>query len=92
LKAAPHRVPVPATGVAVEVIEEECLAYHPEHPRVFYLNASAALIWGLCDGVRPTDEICRMIQEGYPDAPENLPDEVLATLSQLEEYGLVAFK
>jgi hypothetical protein len=92
LSAAAHRVLAPAAGVFVEVIEGECLAYHPQHTRAFYLNPSAALIWGLCDGVRSTADVCQMIERGYPDAPANLSDDVTATLAQLEECGLLVVK
>lgn len=84
-----ERRPSPAAGVAVEVIGEECLAYHPQHTRAVYLNPSAALIWGLCDGRRSVPEICRMIQDAYPDTAASLPDEIAATLARLEEYGLL---
>lgn len=61
LSAAVHRVLAPVAGVFVEVIEGECLAFYPRHTRAFYLNPSAALIWGLCDGARSTDDVCQMI-------------------------------
>ena len=80
-----ERVLAPAAGVQVEVVDGECLVFHPEHARAVYLNPTAALVWGLCDGVRPVKEICRMIREGYPDAPGNLGDEVITELAQLEE-------
>lgn len=89
LSAAENCVLGPAANVAVEVLDGECLAYHPEHARAIYLNPSAALILGLCDGVRSADEICRMVRDGYPDAPASLINEVIATLAQLEEYGLL---
>jgi hypothetical protein len=33
-----------------------------------------------------------MIQQGYPDAPASLRDDVTATLAQLEECGLLVLK
>ncbi|MPZ37430.1 MAG: PqqD family peptide modification chaperone [Rhizobiales bacterium] len=92
LKGTDHRVLAPAAGVFIEVIEGECLACHPEHTRAFYLNPSAALIWGLCDGIRSTDVICQMIQQGYPEAPTSLCDDVGETLVRLEECGLLVAK
>jgi hypothetical protein len=92
LEGANHRVLMPPAGVFVEVIEGECLACHPKHTRAFYLNSSAALVWGLCDGVRSTEEICQMIQQGYPEAPASLRGEVAETLLQLEECGLLVVK
>jgi hypothetical protein len=83
------RILAPVPGVQVEAVEGECLVFHPEHARAVYLNPSAALIWGLCDGLRPVREVCRMIRESYPDAPESLPEDVTATLAQLEEYRIL---
>lgn len=89
MQITPAHVLAPAAGVVVEVIDGECLVYHPQRTRAFYLNPSAALVWGLCDGVRSAAEICQMIRQGYPDAPASLPHEVIATLAQLEECSLL---
>jgi hypothetical protein len=83
---------VPAPGLAIEVLEGECVAFQPKETRAFYLNATAALVLGLCDGVRSTDEICQMIRDGYPEAPPSLEDEVIGVVAELEEYGLLVHK
>ena len=71
------------------MVEGELLAFDPRQNRVLYLNASAALIWGLCDGVRSAEEICRMIEQGYPDDAPDLLHDVITTIAQLEEFGLL---
>ena len=45
-------IPVPAAGVEMEVVEGEVLLYHPQQTRAVYLNPTAAVVWGLCDGSR----------------------------------------
>jgi hypothetical protein len=79
-------VPAAVPGLQIEIVEGECLVYHPQHTRAIYLNASAALVLGLCNGTRTAHEISQMIRDGYPEAQT---DEVLSTLAQLEEYGVV---
>jgi hypothetical protein len=83
------RILAPAPGVKVEVIDGECLLYHPQHARAFYLNPSAAMIWGLFDGVRPFHDVCRLIAEAYPDAPEGTLLDVTMTVNQLKEHGVL---
>ncbi len=82
------RIPIPAAHVEMEVVDEEVLLYHPQHTRAVYLSPTAAAIWGLCDGSRSVREIIRVIGESYPDA-NSLTDDVLATLNQLQESGIL---
>lgn len=83
------RIPVPAADVETEIVEGEVLLYHPRQTRAVYLNPTAAVVWGLCDGRRSVREIVRIIAESYPDADANLTDDVLATLDQLRENGVL---
>jgi hypothetical protein len=82
-------VPTPVADIKVEVIEGELLLYHPEQTRAIYLNPSAAVIWSLCDGHRPAQEIIQLIGEGYPESKASLTEEVLATLAKLSESGVL---
>jgi pyrroloquinoline quinone biosynthesis protein D len=81
-------VPRPAADVEAEVLEGEVLLYHPWQTRAVYLNATAAVIWGLCDGNRSVREIIRVIGESYPGAA-TLTDDVLVTLKELQENGVL---
>jgi len=82
-------VPRQVSGVETEIVGKEVLLYHPGQTRAVYLNPTAALIWGLCDGNRPVREIVRLIGESYPEAGNSLADEVLTTLKQLRENGVL---
>ncbi len=84
-------IPRSATGVEMEVVDSEVLLYHPQQTRAVYLNPTAALIWGLCDGARTVRDIIRLIGESYPDAGTDLTDDVLATLTQLQESGVLVY-
>ncbi len=81
-------IPVPVAGVEMEVVEGEVLLYHPQQTRAVYLNPTAAVVWGLCDGSRSIGDIIRVLGESYPDA-DSLTDDVLATLNQLQESGVL---
>jgi hypothetical protein len=82
-------IPRPTADVEMEVIDGEVLLYHPQQTRAVYLNPTAAVIWGLCDGSRSAREIIRLIGESYPDAVAGLPADVLATLKELHQNGVL---
>jgi Coenzyme PQQ synthesis protein D (PqqD) len=85
------RIPMPVSNVEAEVIDGEVLLYQPQQTRAVYLNPTAAVVWGLCDGRRSIREIIRAIDESYPDAGADLKEDVLATLNQLQESGVLVF-
>ena len=82
-------VPRPGADVEMEVVDGEVLLYHPQRTRVVYLNSTAAIVWALCDASRPVSEIIRTIAECYPEATANLTAEVLATLIELQDNGVL---
>jgi len=84
-------VPEPAAQIETEIVEGEVLLYHPHDTRAVYLNPTAAVIWGLCDGSRSVREIVRLIGESYPEAVD-LADHVTTTLGQLEESGVLVLR
>ena len=69
-------------GYRMETLDDEVLLYNPVQQRVIALNATAALVWRLCDGTRSRSEIVTLIGEAYPDAGTIAADvdELLATL------------
>jgi hypothetical protein len=82
-------VPIPVKGVEMEVVENEVLLYHPQQTRAVYLNPTAAVVWGLCDGSRSVREIIRILGESYPEALATLTEDVLSTVNQLRESGVL---
>jgi hypothetical protein len=82
-------VPRPAADIATEILEGEVLLYHPGQTRAIYLNPSAAVIWGLCDGRRSVREIVRVVGESYPDAGAELAQDVSTVVRQLRESGVL---
>jgi hypothetical protein len=90
--AAPtlDQVPAQAQHVAAEVVDGELLLYDSRQTAAIYLNPTAAVIWALCDGHRNTREIIRMVREQYPDSTGDVEAEVLATLSELRQSGVLS--
>jgi Coenzyme PQQ synthesis protein D (PqqD) len=84
-------VPKPAGNIETEIVEGEVLLYQPQGTKATYLNPTAAVIWGLCDGARSVREIIRLIGEGYPDA-DDMANHVMVTLRELQESGLLVIR
>ena len=89
LETIVDQIPMPISNVESEVIDGEVLLYQPQQTRAVYLNPTAAVIWSLCDGKRSVREIIRAIDESYPEAGADLKEDVLATLNQLKESGVL---
>jgi hypothetical protein len=82
-------VPKPVANVATEVVAGEVLLYEPRQTRAVYLNPTAALVFGLCDGNRSVRDIARIITECYPDEAASVSDDVFATIKGLQESGIL---
>ena len=78
--------PLRAEGYKLEALDDELLLYHPAQTRAVYMNHSATLVWGLCDG-RTVDEIVEVLSAAYPEADATLADDVRATVTRLAELG-----
>lgn len=83
-------VPVRRAGVREELIEGELLLYVPDATKAIYLNATAAVIWGLCDGKRSLNELISILAETYPEAGADLSGQVQDALAQLVQLDVIA--
>ena len=86
-------IPTRIAEIEMELIEGEVLLYDPRQTRAVYLNPTAALVFGLCDGTRSVREVIGMIAECYTEASSNnLTEEVLVTLNELQQNGILTIK
>jgi len=88
-RASLERIPRPVADVATEIVDGEVLIYHPRYQTAVYLNPTAALVWGLCDGRRSASDIVRLLGDSYPEGGEALAQDVESVLRQLQETGLL---
>ena len=56
---------------------------------VHQLNPTASHIWSVCDGRHSVDDIAASLGASFTDAPQDLRDAVLRTLSDFEKLGLL---
>ena len=74
-----------------EKFGKEILLYHPGKTEVLHLNATASLLWRLCNGQRTPAEITELLREAFPDAAATIDQEVEATLREFAEHHVVEF-
>jgi hypothetical protein len=84
IDANPRRTP----ALEVNEAEDGLVIYDPSQDMVHHLNASASVIFDLCDGTRDPEEIARILAEAYN--LDVLPtDDALAGLTELAERKLI---
>ena len=81
-------LPAVVDGLDVNEVDDGLVVYDPERDRVHYLNATASVVFTLCDGTHDRAAIGATLAEafGLPDAPT---DEIAACLDQLADEGLL---
>jgi len=75
-------------GLDVNEVEDGLIVYDERTDRVHYLNATAAIVFTLCDGERDRDAIARAVAAAY-GVGEPLGAEVDECLDQLGREGLL---
>ena len=72
-------------------LAREWVLYDPGTDLLHVLNATAALVWSVCDGSRSEDEIAREVSELLDDPPElaAVLADVRAVIEDFREKGLL---
>ena len=53
------------------------------------MSETASLVWRLCDGKRTVGDIVEQLKEAYPEASDQLENDVEETLKTFAEHGAV---
>lgn len=80
------------SGYLLERIDNEITVYHPTLATSLYLNETGALIWELCDGVRPISELIDLLVDLYPENKEQIADDVRALIRRLLEKNIAVLR
>lgn len=77
--------------VTVKELGNETLLYAPGGQAIHVLNATAYLIWQLCDGKHTLEEMEQALREAFavPDS-HDVRQDVEQTLAELARKGLIA--
>lgn len=60
-----------------------------ETKSIIKLNDSSVLIWRICTGEWSVGEMIEVLKESYPDAAENMENDVYRTLGLLKNEGVI---
>lgn len=76
-------IPRPRPGYQLAVLDDEMLLYNRDKTQAVFLNATAALIWRLCDGERSVGTIRHLLQEAYPEDADTIAQDIRKALDHL---------
>ena len=65
MAAMPSARPSVVEGLEVEEVRDGVTVFDPATGRVHYLNATAAIVFTLCDGTHSASEIARFVAEAF---------------------------
>lgn len=65
------------------------LLYSRDKTQAVFLNATAALIWRLCDGQRSVAVIRSLLQEAYPQAADEVAQDLRVALEHLRTREVI---
>lgn len=74
----------PVDGLEVTEVEDGLVVYDPERDRVHYLNASAAVVFTFCDGLRDRQSVIEATITAFGSDAISA-GEVEACIAQLED-------
>ena len=77
------KVPRQNKQFSLEQMDDEHLLYSPLHTKTIYLNSSAALVWGLCDGKNTVDKIVELLEESFPESSPQIRNDVMHSIDEL---------
>lgn len=81
--------PRPKPDYRLEKIDQELLLYHPSRTTIMYCNATASLIWQLCDGQRTGQEIADLLSAAYEQPAADMAAAVADILEQFCRHGAI---
>jgi len=82
--------PVRKADVEMRKLGEEYLLHDPGTGALHVLNASARMVWEMCDGAHTLDDIERAMRDAYEVGDADVPGDLRGILGALREKGLLA--
>jgi hypothetical protein len=86
-----QRTPSQVTGYRIEEMDGELLLFHPESTATVYMNQTAALVWQLCDGERPIQDIVDILNEGFAETGQDLKSDIRKALESFKSHGALTY-
>lgn len=80
-------IPLPREGFRAETMDGETVLYRDTVKKMIYLNESASLVFGMCDGKVSVREIIELLAQAYPEAAQSIARDVFEVIDYLVEEG-----
>lgn len=81
--------PMKSPQFRAELLDGEALLFTHSGSTIVYCNATALVVWELCNGTRTIDDIVNLLGAAYPDKVDVLHRDVHTTLLQLSDISAV---
>src|SRR5262245_57464686 len=81
--------PVRRSDLLTRMVNDEIIILDHTTGTVHRLNPTATCIWQHCDGAHTAEDIAGEVAGRFAEAPEQLVDDVVETLTRLEGLGLL---
>ena len=82
-------LPSPRPGLATKVVAEEVVILDRASGTVHRLNATASVIWNLCDGKNSLDDIAAGLAAAFRRSPNEVLADVQQTIADLKKLNLL---
>lgn len=86
---AVRKVGRPPPGLSEVDLDGETSLFDPRTGQAFALNRTASDIWALADGTSTIEDLVDVLARAYAVAPEQIRDDVVATVDALEQAGVL---
>ncbi|RBP53498.1 coenzyme PQQ synthesis protein D (PqqD) [Arenicella xantha] len=73
----------------MEDMDGELLVYNPNTATTLHLNGPSTVVWQLLTGEYSLATIITSLQEAYPDQAAQIEPDVIATVSDMLEQGVI---
>ena len=85
----PDDYPKRVSDYSLEELDGELLLYHPAQSTIVYLNKTASLVWGLCDGTNTVEQIIELISKAFSEEAQTISQDVNSTLQKFLQAGSI---
>lgn len=85
----PELSKVPSRNPAYEY-RDGFLVHTERRADAVFVNPTAAMVWGMCDGETSIKEIIEDLRAAYPEKGDAMREDVLSALRKLASYDIVS--
>ncbi|KAB2888886.1 MAG: PqqD family peptide modification chaperone [Desulfobulbaceae bacterium] len=82
-------IPVLNSDFKTEQFDNEILLYSVTSTLAVYLNQTAMMVYGLCDGNNSVGDIITTLETAYPEQISSIRADVTDSLQQLVDLGAI---